>query len=128
MAAEHELEKAVWDDGDFERMGWHDATVHGIAFGPGEFELSLDLDYIFEWVQPASGEKFYRFWVAPCTLVFENVWDLHLSVGGGTTHEIAEVRRTDPKRPQNAEHVGREVEWLWTLECEGGEISFRSVG
>ena len=50
------LEKAVWTDGDFDRMGWHDARVHAIAFHEDEdnAELLLDLDYIVRWI--AGGE------------------------------------------------------------------------
>jgi hypothetical protein len=124
----YELEKPIWDDRDFERMGWHDATIRGIAFGPGEFEVSFDIDYIFQWVHPAEGERFFRFWVAPCTLVFLNVYDLRLETApyGGPALSVDDVRRTDPRRPKN--FIGRELEWLWTLECHHGEISFRSVG
>lgn len=124
------LEKAVWDDGDFERMGWHDATVHAIAFGPELFELSFDLDYPFEWVRPAEGECDFQFWIAPCTLVFENVYDLRLATAltDGWAFEIADLVRSRPRRPENAAHVGRETEWRWTLQGHDGDISFWSVG
>jgi hypothetical protein len=130
MSNHYELEKSIWDDGDFEQMSWHDVTIHGIAFGPGEYELSLDIDYIFSWVHPAEGETYFRFWVAPCTLVFENVYDLHLEADpyGSTMLEVDHIRRNDPRAPKNAEFVGRGVEWQWTLECHNGEVSFRSVG
>ena len=130
MPVSYVVEKPIWEDGDFARMSWHDATIYAIAFGPGEFELSMDIDYIFMWVHPAEGERFFRFWVAPCTLVFQNVYDLYLEASryGGTTLSIDSVRRTDPRRPKNADFIGREFEWLWTLECHHGELSFRSVG
>lgn len=123
------VEKSIWDDGDFDQMGWHDATIHGVAFGPGEFEFSLDIDYIFKWVHPADGGEFFRFWVSPCTLVFHNVYDLHLDADpSGATLSIADIHRTDPRKPRNADFIGKEVEWLWTIECHDGELSFRSVG
>src|SRR5690348_9572503 len=50
------LEKAVWTDGDFDTMGWHDASVHAIAFHEEEHgaqdALLLDLDYIVRWLDP----------------------------------------------------------------------------
>ena len=130
MSAAYELEKWVWDDGDFDRMGWHDATIHAIAFGATDFELSLDVDYIFAWVKPAEGEKNFRFWVAPCTLVFQNVYDVRLEAMGcgGPLIEVNELRRDDPRRPKNAEFIGCELEWQWTFDGHHGELGFRSVG
>jgi hypothetical protein len=34
------LEKAVWTHGDFDMMGWHDATVHAIAFHEDDEDAS----------------------------------------------------------------------------------------
>jgi hypothetical protein len=133
MTDDYKLEKLVWDDGDFDQMGWHDATIYGIVFGPGEFELSLDIDYIFEWVHPAKGEQHFLFWVAPCTLVFQNVYDLQLSaeplwVPALSILSVDVVHRTDPRKLINAKYIGRDVEWQWTLECHNGDLSFWSVG
>ena len=86
MPDDYRIEKLVWDDRDFYQMGWHDVTLHAMAFGPGEFELSLDIDYIFEWVRSTEGGSLFQFRVAPCTLVF---WTL--SERGGLSFE----RRTD---------------------------------
>jgi hypothetical protein len=71
-------EKAVWTDGDFDTMSWHDATVHAIAFHEGEQDdrLLLDLDYIVRWLHPEPPARGFTFLVAPATLVFENVSDL----------------------------------------------------
>jgi hypothetical protein len=130
MSSDYTLEKTVWDDGDFDRMGWHDATIHGIAFGPGDFELCLDIDYIFRWVHPRADEEHFRFWVSPCTIVFANAHDVQLQADpyGGPLLSIDEITREDPRRPKNAEFVGRDTEWRWTLGCHYGEISFRAVG
>ena len=130
MSENCRLEKTLWDEGDFEQMGWHDATIYGIAFGPGDFELCLDIDYIFKWVHPLDGEENFQFWVCPCTMVFENVYDLQIEADpyGGPTMSIDSVTRTDSRRPKNAEHIGKDTEWRWTLDCHHGEIAFRSVG
>jgi hypothetical protein len=77
---QHSLEKAVWAEADFEQMGWHDVHVHAFAFRPEIFELWLDIDYIFSWVDPHGGETHYSFWVAPATLAFENVYDLKFDI------------------------------------------------
>ena len=81
MHQEYELEKWVWTEEDFERMGWHDSRIYALAFSPETFELLLDIDYIFQWINPEPGETFYKFWVAPATLIFENVSDVDFDIG-----------------------------------------------
>ena len=53
----YELEKPVWTQDDFEKMGWHDAKVWGMLANTEEYELLFDLDYIFKWVHPTGDEK-----------------------------------------------------------------------
>jgi hypothetical protein len=128
MNEKYELEKWVWTEADFEQMGWHDARVHAFAFLPESFEFVLDIDYILEWVPPAEGETYYKFWVAPATLVFENVHGLRIDLEPYDGVEIDGIRREDPQKPRNAEHIGRETEWGWVIEAQEGEISLRAVG
>lgn len=72
------LEKAVWTDDDLEHLGFHDARIVAIALtggdDPGPSRLSLDLDYLVQWVHPVAPETTFSFWTAPVTLVFEDVW------------------------------------------------------
>jgi hypothetical protein len=78
------LSKSFWSDADFEQMGWHDATIHGLYIQQTDAvlpRLLLDLDYIVRWVQPLPPEKHFNFWVSPATLVFEDVWDLEGDLG-----------------------------------------------
>ena len=129
MEQEYGLEKWVWTEADFDEMGWHDSQIHALAFLPEHFELAFDIDYIFQWLHPASNETQFKFWVAPATLIFENVYDVEFDIdsyNGGL--EIDNIRREDARPPRNAEHAGRENEWLWVIECQEGEIKFRSVG
>ena len=70
----YKLEKPIWDDSDFEVMGWHDASVWSMLANPEEYEFLLDLDYIFKWVPPGEGAPNFKFWVAPVTMVFENAY------------------------------------------------------
>jgi hypothetical protein len=73
--ASESLEKAVWTHADFDDMGWHDATVHAIGFEEvgDRALLMLDLDYIVRWIDPQPPHEYFTFFVAPATLVFENV-------------------------------------------------------
>ena len=127
MLAEYEMEKWIWTGADFDQMGWHDSQVYAVAFLPEIFELTLDIDYIFEWVHPEPNETYFKFWVAPATLVFENVYDIKLELDE-PDFELDAVERKDPRKPKNAEYIGRETEWLWNLEAHRGGIEFRSVG
>lgn len=101
-----------------------------MAFGQGDFELCLDVDQIFNWMPPPEGEEHFRFWVGPCTMVFENVYELQLQADpyGVPSLSIEEVTRSDTRRPKNAEFASRDAEWLWTISCHHGDIAFRAVG
>ena len=127
MPEEYTLEKWLWTEADFEQMGWHDARIHAVAFASEAFEFALDIDYILQWIQPAEDE-FYRFWVAPATLVFENVHDVKFDLEPFEAVEIADLRRDDPQPPRNAQFIGRDTEWRWVVETHQGEISLRAIG
>lgn len=121
------LEKAVWTTDDFEQMGWHDCHIHAVAFQSAGHRLLLDVDYIYRWVNPLPGETYFRFWISPCTLVFENVHDFNFEAAD-TWIDILHVDRQDAGRPLNADHIGKEKQWQWIFECVAGEICFKSVG
>jgi hypothetical protein len=92
------LTKSVWSDADFEEMGWHDATIHGLSaqVTEGASRLLLDLDYIVRWVQPVPPAVHFSFWVAPATLVFRDVWDLEGDLdftGSPLALEVADIHR-----------------------------------
>jgi hypothetical protein len=122
---QYQLEKGLWTEEDFDTMGWHDSIVYAISFG-GNFELLFDIDYIFKWVLTG---KTYHFWVSPCTLVFENVYDLKFDLEFfGTELEIDDITRENPQRPKNADYIGKDTEMDWVIETQQGVISFKSVG
>lgn len=124
-AQDYKLEKQVWDDRDFEAMGWHDATVWSISPNPEAFEFLLDLDYIFKWVDPSAGETYFKFWVAPVTMVFENAHSIRLEIDSAQgTLEIGDLHRGNPTRTPN----GELVEHRYRFECQEGEISLSATG
>ena len=98
---QYELEKWIWTEADFERMGWHDSKIYALAFSPETFELLLDIDYIFEWVQPEPGKKFFKFWIDPATLVFQNVYDVDFDIQAmGPELEILSIVREQSRAPE----------------------------
>src|SRR5438876_153627 len=74
------LEKLIWSDADFEQMGWHDVYIYAFGALAETFELVFDIDYILDCVLPTLPDQHYRFWIAPATLVFENVHDIKFRV------------------------------------------------
>src|SRR5262249_31593016 len=120
----YELEKSLWTDADFDRMGWHDNPVHAVAFGPGEQELTFDIDYIFKWEEPLPGERYYRFWISPATLTFESVIDLNISHDAYVGLTILEITRELSETPDGF----RKPLWKWTLACVEGAWQFRASG
>ena len=122
------LEKAIWTDADFDVMGWHDVHIHGMAFHAEKYELLLDIDYIYAWVDPEPPEKHFTFWMAPCTMIFSNVHSFTASVESGLGLEISELSREDAGRPRNADYIAKEKEWKWLFDCQEGDLSFLSVG
>ena len=85
----------------------------------------MDIDYIFKWME--AGKK-YKFWVSPCTLVFENAYDIIIDIessSGGL--DIDDIIRDNPQKPKNADFIKRETEFDWIVETQQGAISFKSV-
>ncbi|HEX2286112.1 MAG TPA: hypothetical protein VHI10_15010 [Mycobacterium sp.] len=124
------LSKSVWSDADFDQMGWHDATVHGLAVHTDEeaetflSRLLLDLDYIVRWVHPVPPEKYFTFWVSPATLVFDGVWDLEGDIGCAglvPSLEIVDLHRS-------LSDDGRHDQPLWHIEGLRFDLKFRASG
>ena len=124
------LEKAVWTEADFENMGWHDASIHGLTVGNSSNswtgDLFLDIDYIFEWVHPKPNEKHFSFWIAPCTLKFIEAFNLNIQIDSADytldTFEIADIHLT-----KDETHMDSLV-FEWKIELQHGEIFLKSKG
>ncbi|MEP2510417.1 MAG: hypothetical protein ABJH72_13725 [Reichenbachiella sp.] len=121
---EMNIEKLIWNQDDFDQMGWHDSHVYALAFKNENFELIFDLDYITEWVHPNETETYFKFWVAPTTLVFKNVHSLNIDLDDSLEILIEEIKRDNPVKAINAQ----QLEYDWRIETSNGLISFKSVG
>lgn len=121
----YSLEKWVWSDEDFHLMNWHDVNIHAIGVALTQWQLFLDIDYIFRWVKPVPTETHFQFWVAPATLVFENVSDLKINFDVGSFQEITldGIERNNPHIPNGVITV-----WDWLLESHQGSITFSGTG
>src|SRR6266566_3790036 len=126
-----DVEKWIWTDADFEKMGWHDAQLHGIARyekverdeeegSEGHYsgvELLLDIDYILKWV---TSDPKWKWWVAPSTLVFENAYDFQMRNGSSLQWEISEIVREPAKYPYGVD--------CWKWEIYGTGMVFLAKG
>jgi hypothetical protein len=121
------LDKAVWTDGDFETMGWHDATVHALAFDENEedAELLLDIDYIVRWIDPEPPAEHFRFLVAPATLAFQSVWSLEGELEAQRT--LLQIQDIHRREPENERQRAAGVQ-SWTIEGHDFEISLLASG
>lgn len=127
MMEGYNLEKGIWTTDDFEKMYWHDCKIHAVAFDEFNFKLLFDIDYIFKWVGPEE-DGYYRFWISPATLIFENVYDVNIDLGYGLGTIIEDLERTNASKPHNSNHIKKDIEWEWIIETTNGQISFKSIG
>jgi len=126
---EYKLDKSILTEFDFDTMDWHDSVIYALSLGKKN-ELVFDIDYIFQWVDPIGERENYKFWVSPCTLVFENVYALKfdIEVTEPFEIEISDISYNNPQKPKNAEFIKCDVEYDWTIETNQGEITFKSIG
>jgi hypothetical protein len=119
------LEKEVWSESDFTEMGWHDSIVYSSVANPDDFEYLLDLDYIFQWVHPKEDGKSFKFWVAPVTMVFDNVSSIQLDIESEQGYvQVSNLGISDPQKTPN----GKFTTHAYRFECQEGIISLRATG
>jgi hypothetical protein len=123
--SEFNLEKEVWSEADFKVMGWHDATIWSMVSNSEKFEYLIDLDYIFKWVHPQENETYFKFWIAPVTMVFENAFDVKIDIESrqGLT-EVSDLLMENPELTPN----GRLTSHTFRFECQEGEILIKATG
>ncbi|MGB4068825.1 MAG: hypothetical protein WBK08_12410 [Nitrospira sp.] len=119
------LQKRIWRDSDFADMGWHDATLWSITADPERFEFLADLDYILKWVEPAGGETYFRFWVAPVTMVFHNAHTVRVNTDSAQgVLEIADFVRESAGLTSNQQMA----QYTYRFDCQEGTISLVATG
>jgi hypothetical protein len=90
MKTEYQIEKWIWNQDDFEQMGWHDCPIWAMSF---DDDVKFDLDYIFKWVHPEDGRSSFRFWISPATLIFKNPSNFNVAMETNFVNglEIADI-------------------------------------
>ena len=125
------LEKSIWTQDDFDDMGWHDANIYGMIIErgkePWQGNLIFDIDYIFEWIHPVPPQKYFSFWVAPCTLIFKEVYELRIDIDQqGNTLDLFDFDDITMLSKKELDNGSTIYEWL--LELHIGDIQFKSLG
>ena len=126
-----ELEKEIWTELDYEQMGWHDSSIYGMSFlTPNDgaaTHLAFDIDYIFKWVHPVHPKEIFSFWVAPCTLVFKDTFDLTMNIDsrGGIANmlDIADLFLTSKVEQEPNKWI-----YEWMIDLREGYIKLKSSG
>ncbi|MEN1973475.1 hypothetical protein WCE34_14290 [Luteimonas sp. MJ204] len=117
--------KDVWDDEDFAIMGWHDVTIWSMVASPDDYEFLMDMDYIFEWVHPTEGEVYYKFWIAPVTMIFENAHSIEIEIESQDgCIEIDALHRENSRLTPN----GKLTQHQYRFECQEGGIKLQATG
>jgi len=120
-----ELEKLIWTEDDFGKMGWHDATIWSSFSKIDDFEFILDLDYIFKWVKPSGGSEYFKYWVSPVTLVFKNVSSVKFDIDSQQGDiEVDDLLMEKPEVTPN----GKFTSHIYRFVCHEGSIEIRATG
>lgn len=110
----YSLEKWIWSNHDFDKMGWHDCLIYALKF---DDKVSFDIDYIFKWNQPEVDGMPFTFWISPVTLVFENVslFKVNFIMDFVNGLEIDGISKSK---------IGSSTEWI--IETQEGSITIHS--
>jgi hypothetical protein len=124
-----------WTNDDYEEISWHDNVIHAIRIcNPSEgydFDLSLDIDFILEWIHMPDNS--IKFSVAPATLTFRNVQNLIIDVDLSykESMEIDGIER-ELIESETREEIGYIVyKWVIRIQSFAGrenKIQFKSDG
>ena len=131
----------TFTDADFDRLSFHDCHLWGIAFGAGDSDagdwtsdLTLDIDYIAEWLCGADGVT--RFRVAPATLAFHGVTDPRVAIewsfhGYQVALSPVSIDRIERERLVDQKVYLDRPYYRWRVVANapaGGEITFGATG
>ena len=135
------MTETSWSEADFESLSWHDNHIYGFHIAMGDFErgdwrseLVLDIDHIVEWVK--GGERGVQFRVAPATLTFHHVTDLHLDLDWGDSGFQVNINEASIDAITRAQVPDQKIcldrpYYRWTVATnspQGGKIVFGAWG
>lgn len=113
-----------WTEADFADLGWHDATIHALAFEPEDHapgRLLVDLDLIVAWLPPTEPSDPFAFLVAPATLAFPDAWDVRVDIdlrASAFALQLDAITR----------HAGPHDRSTWSLDGHDFTVTVTSAG
>jgi hypothetical protein len=117
----YKLEKPIWTDADFARMGWLDCQIWSSYADDLRSEFVLDIDYIFHWQDQCPRTSYYKFWVSTATLVFESVNGVRMQMDSGSgAMEVENRFREEP--------VTNPTQKQYRFKCGQGELCIQASG
>lgn len=113
----------IWTEADFVDMGWHDVVVYSMRFPQADQTIRFDIDYIFKWHWKDGTVSGWD--VAPCTLQFNNVSNLAVSLEwqmqGDTS--ILDITRNNGRSSK-----GKLMLWDYQIDFDVGQLRFTASG
>ena len=118
----------TFTDRDADQLSWHDVRLYGVTLLPDAGELAVDLDWPVQRVAPADGERYFRAWTSPATLVFHGVTGLQGSLEFPHDATILALGLD----PDQADELGGDVfpasgTW-WFIKGVVGHCRIRALG
>ena len=111
-------------------MSWHDCAIHGFYITElehGYGELTLDMDFIFEWIRTESSNL--NFCLAPVKLVFHSISSLKVSIDYECVSAAIQPLSIGQIKKENVSLNGSElVKWTIEIDWPSGEIEFYATG
>ena len=114
----------IYDNNDFDTLSWHDCRLYRLDIPDEKNNLTLDIDYIFEWEK--DGDSYSGVWVSPCQLIFEGVNFLvvNLRFENSTNLYISEIeKRNERLSPDGSITIND-----YRLVLDKGLIEFTATG
>ena len=119
--------KQIWNETDFEVMGWHDAHIYSITFPEDRnYDLIFDIDYLFERIiNPKSGH--FTYWISPCDLTFLNVYNLTFKLDFRKSTGGLDILAVDQQNPRLSPYE-KFTKSDYVIQTDMGTISFVATG
>jgi hypothetical protein len=114
-------EKYVWNETDFDDLGWHDNRIHAVFFDHVDFTFSISIDYIYRWEK-----NFVGYWATPARMSFMNISNLKIDISFNDMSDliIEDIIRSEQRITSN----GLLIENEYIVRTNVGLISLFSTG
>ena len=118
-----------WTTEQFDSMSWHDNHVYALRLEEGEWgsgRLTLDIDYIMEWVKIESKVNFR---VIPARLIFLEVSELRMNLdysAASAAHGPFSIHAITHRSEDRQRYVAQI--WNIAINWPKGEFEFMASG